>query len=101
MQTLTHNKPMNTDPSGRILLISSYLLDIGALLSDLHPIAKGVLVFVTVLTTIMAFFNQYKTFQKNFRTWYIVVTVNRVITFIKPKKNRHRGITITKKKIEE
>lgn len=56
---------------------------------------------VTVLTTIMAFFNQYKAFQKNFKTLFIVITVNRVFTFLKPKKNRHRGISITKKKPEE
>lgn len=92
---------MNIDPSGRFLLFSSYFLDIGALISDIPPILKGMLIAVTFLTTIMAFFNTYKTFHKNFRTLWIIVKVDHVFTYLKPKKNRHRGINITTKKTTE
>lgn len=82
----------------RILLFVSYFLNIGALFSHINPIIKALLLIMTVLTTVMAFFNQYKTFKKNFRTWYIVVTINRVVSYMVPKKVRHRGISINKQK---
>ena len=100
MNTIFHNnnhRPME----GRSLFITSILLNVGALFSNISPVLKGILVTITALTTIMAFFNQYKTFQKNFKTLWIVVTVNHVFTFLKPKKNRHRGISINKKKIKK
>lgn len=90
MNALIHNnKSMNNHLSGGLLLLASCILNVGALFSNISPILKGILMTVTVLTTIMAFFNQYKTFQKNFKTLFIVITVNRVFTFLKPKKNRH------------
>lgn len=100
MNTAIDNKNMNFNTQGTFLLLSSYVLNIGAFISDISPIVKGFFVVLTTLTTMMAFLNQYKTFQKNFKTFYVVVIINRVFTYMKPKKNRHRGIKITKAKPE-
>lgn len=94
-----HGLRMIHSSTDRLLLGASYFLNIGAFMSDIAPWIKISLGIVTALTTLMAFFNQYKTFAKNFRTLWIIVRIEHIFTFLKPKKNRHRkGITLTKSK---
>lgn len=85
----------NTD---RLLLGASYLLNIGAWFSGMELWIKILLGVITAITTIMAFFNQWNTFKKNYRTLWIVVRIEHIFTFLKPKKRRHRGISLTKSK---
>lgn len=83
--------------TGRILLFSSYFLNIPVWMSHLPFAFKIALAFIAGLTTVMAFLNQWITFRKNYRTMWVVVTIEHVFTFLRPKKNRHRGISLTKK----
>lgn len=101
MENLTifpENKPQHHLMGNRILLFASYILNAGAIFSHISPWIKGLLVVLSVLTTIMAFFNQFKTFKKNFKTTWIIVKVTHFFTYMTPKKNRHlqRGIRINK-----
>lgn len=105
MNALTHNDlKMKID---RLILFSSYVLNVPVWMSNIPFWFKIVLAFVTGATTIMAFMNQWTNFSKNYRTLWIVVTINHIFTFIKPrpkqKKNRHRkrGITINKKTTQD
>lgn len=101
METLannTHRHHMNEHVTSRIILGASYLLNIGAWFSGMELWIKILLGVITAITTIMAFFNQWNTFKKDYRTLWIVVRIEHIFTFLKPKKRRHRGISLTKSK---
>ncbi len=81
-----------------MLLATSWFLNIGAIMSDISVWIKFVLVAITALTTVMAMFNTYKTFSRNFRTLWIVVRIEEVVTKLSPKKSRHRKNSISRNK---
>lgn len=83
-----HDNPIHA----KALYCISMILNAGVWVNNFSIGIKILLGVVASLTTMMAFFNQFKTFQKNFDTWYIVVVVNRVITRIETRKTRNRRI---------
>lgn len=92
---------MKDEMNAKLLLAVSYFLNAGVWLSDFSLAVKVVLAIIAGATTVMAFFNQYKTFQKNYKTIWVVVTITKVMTALQPKKNRHRGVSINKSKKEQ
>lgn len=81
-------------------LILMYILNAGMWLFKGFLILKMLLALVAGLTTFMAFFNQYKTFQKNYATLWIIVYFNHFRSRYRPKrpKRRHSERTIKKSK---
>lgn len=82
----------------KVILATSWFLNIGAIFSDISWGIKCVLVVMTALTTIMALFNTYKTFSRNYRTLWIVIVIDNVVTKLSSKKLRHRKNSISRNK---
>jgi len=78
----------------KVTLLAAQALTAGLWLLKISFALKILVTTVAGFTTILAFFNQYKTFEKNYRTMWIVVIINQWI----PKRKRHRGINISRKK---
>jgi hypothetical protein len=58
----------------RIILLSSYVLNLSVFLSNVSLFVKILLAVFAGATTIMAFFNQYQIFTKNFGDlWRIII----------------------------
>lgn len=94
----THNtsQKMNDISANKILFGCSMFLSAGIWANNFHPALKIALAIVAGLTTIMAFFNQYKAFAKNYSGFWLVVRIKYVLG--EAKKSRHRrGISIKKK----
>lgn len=93
---------MNFNIKDPIILTASYVLNIGVWAGNFGMFLKVILAILAGLTTIMAFMNTFKTWQRNYRTLWLVVTINHVFTFIrKSPKSRQRGIRITQTKNKE
>lgn len=82
----------------KVILATSWFLNIGAIYSDISIWVKAILVGITGLTTIMALFNTYKTFSRNYRSLWIVIVIDEVVTKLSPKKLRHRRNSISRSK---
>lgn len=88
------------DMHDRALLLTSYVLNIGAFFAQISVVVKGILLVCTGITTILALLNQYKTFSKNYRTLWIVVQIDYVFSKISPKSHNKSAFT-KKRKINE
>lgn len=96
-----YSTQQQTQMSDRIVLNISYLLTAGAWLINISLFCKIILTILAGITSIMAFMNQYKILQKNYKTLWIIIQVEQVLTRMQPKKNRHRkNISHSKKNIE-
>lgn len=76
---------------GNLLLLIAWVLDINVWLSHIGHAITTMLLVVAGATTIMAAFNQWKVFQKNYKSNWVVVKIEYVFTYIGLKKNRHRS----------
>jgi hypothetical protein len=94
-----HNIPeMNEHVSGKLLLFTSFFLNIGASITKAPHWLEVGLWTVSGIASVLAMFNQFYTFKKNYKTLWIVVKITNVFTFLMPKKKRHRNISISRKK---
>lgn len=91
---IRNNDKMNTNLlTTRMILFASYFLNIPVWMGHFPLWAKWAILWLSGLTTIMAFLNQWISFKKNYKTFWLIITINHIFTFIKPKprqkKNRH------------
>lgn len=86
----------HTQMKEKFIFLSSYACNIAMWVINIGIMVKVVVTILTILTTTMAFFNQYKTFTKNFKTTWIVVFINRYVG--RKPKVRHRKKSVSQPK---
>lgn len=89
---------MKEDIINRGILLASYFSTAGVWVSHFGVLFKISLTIIATLTTVMAFMNQFQTFQKNYRTLWLVITIDHVFTLMRLKKRRHRKNNFPPKK---
>lgn len=99
MAILAQKKGMHVN-GDRVMLAASYLLNTVVWAGSFAIWLKVGFAIIAGCTTILSFANAWYTFKKNNRTLWIVVTYNHVVSYIVPKKLRHRKNSISKPKEE-
>lgn len=96
--TTNHRFQHTMDHQGKFLLAISYILNAGMWLIKGFLIVKMLLTLVASLTTIMAFFNQYETFQKKYATLWVILYINNFRSRYRPKMPKRKNSLRTIKK---
>lgn len=84
---------------GSLIFGVSWLLNINVWTHNFSIGVKVFLAMIAGITTIMAFFNQWKIVRSNYKGYWIIVKIEHVFTRFAVKKVRHiKNMSYTKKK---
>lgn len=89
---------MQNSRLGHFFLAISYFLNIGVWTHHFHFALKIAYAIVAGIITLLTLINQWNVFYKNYRTVWIVIKIEHVVSWFIPKKLRHRSKNILFKK---